>query len=73
LQEKCGLPLSTYFSALKMRWLMDNVDAVKTAIAKGRCLFGTVDTWVVWVGQCSLTIIFKGDIHALTSQWVAFI
>ncbi|KAK2180002.1 hypothetical protein NP493_463g02056 [Ridgeia piscesae] len=48
LREKCGLPLSTYFSALKMRWLMDNVDAVKTAIAKGRCLFGTVDTWVVW-------------------------
>lgn len=48
LREKCGLPLSTYFSALKMRWLIDNVDAVKTAIAKGRCLFGTVDTWVVW-------------------------
>ena len=50
LQEKCGLPLSTYFSALKIRWLMDNVPAVKNAIAKGHCLFGTVDTWVVWVG-----------------------
>eukprot|EP01006_Ploeotia_vitrea_P010741 TRINITY_DN2792_c0_g1_i1.p2 TRINITY_DN2792_c0_g1~~TRINITY_DN2792_c0_g1_i1.p2 ORF type:complete len:518 (+),score=57.98 TRINITY_DN2792_c0_g1_i1:39-1556(+) len=48
LQDKCGLPLSTYFSALKIRWLMDNVEAVQAAIKKGTCLFGTVDSWLIW-------------------------
>lgn len=49
LKNVCGLPVSTYFSALKIRWLIDNVDAVKEAIANNRCLFGTVDTWLIWV------------------------
>lgn len=39
----------TYFSALKIKWLMDNVLQVKDAIKEGRCKFGTVDTWVLWV------------------------
>ncbi|KAI4387075.1 hypothetical protein MLD38_004935 [Melastoma candidum] len=46
--ETCGLPISTYFSALKLLWLMENVDPVKEAIAKGDALFGTVDTWLIW-------------------------
>ena len=45
---KCGLPLSTYFSAVKMRWLLDNVAEVREAIAEERCLFGNVDSWLVW-------------------------
>lgn len=49
LQQACGLPVSTYFSALKIKWLMDNVPAVKTAVDEERCLFGTVDTWIIWV------------------------
>lgn len=49
LQNKCGLPVSTYFSALKIRWLMDNVPEVQEAIDEGRCLFGTIDTWLIWV------------------------
>lgn len=44
----CGLPVSSYFAALKMRWLKDNVPAVKRAIRDRRCKMGTVDTWIVW-------------------------
>ncbi|XP_021906540.1 glycerol kinase [Carica papaya] len=46
--ETCGLPISTYFSAVKLLWLMENVDDVKEAIKKGDALFGTVDTWLIW-------------------------
>lgn len=48
LKEECGLPLSTYFSALKIKWLMDNVLQVKDAIKENRCAFGTVDSWLLW-------------------------
>lgn len=48
LQPLCGLPLSPYFSALKLRWLLDNVPRVKAALAEDRLLFGTVDSWLVW-------------------------
>nr|CAD7588888.1 unnamed protein product [Timema genevievae] len=48
LMPLCGLPISPYFSALKLRWLIDNVPAVRKAIKEGRCLFGTVDSWLVW-------------------------
>ncbi len=48
LQDRCGLPLSTYFSAVKFRWLLDNVPAVERAVKQGRCMFGTVDTWLIW-------------------------
>jgi glycerol kinase len=52
LMPLCGLPISPYFSALKMRWLIDNVPAVRRAIREQRCRFGTVDTWLVWVCNC---------------------
>lgn len=48
LQPLCGLPLSPYFSAVKLRWLSDNVEIVKKATKKGTCCFGTVDTWIIW-------------------------
>ena len=53
-QTKCGLPLSPYFSALKIRWLMDNVPEVQTAIGAGTCLFGTVDSWLMWVSHVTV-------------------
>nr|CAH7767893.1 unnamed protein product [Callosobruchus chinensis] len=59
LQNQCGLPVSTYFSALKIKWMMDNVKGVKEAIKEGRCLFGNVDTWLVW----NLTGGVKGGLH----------
>ncbi|KAG8043679.1 hypothetical protein GUJ93_ZPchr0458g22574 [Zizania palustris] len=46
--ETCGLPISTYFSALKVLWLMENVDAIKDAVRAGDALFGTIDTWLIW-------------------------
>lgn len=49
LKPICGLPISTYFSALKIKWLIDNVEGVRLAIKEDRCLFGTVDTWLIWV------------------------
>lgn len=49
LQNQCGLPVSTYFSALKIRWLIDNVEEVRRAIEEKRCFFGTVDSWLIWV------------------------
>ena len=44
-----GLPISTYFSAIKLKWLMEHVAEVKQAVEEKRALFGTVDTWVMWV------------------------
>lgn len=46
--ESCGLPISTYFSAMKLLWLMENVEAVKDGIKKGDAIFGTIDTWLIW-------------------------
>lgn len=48
LKGKTGLPISTYFSALKMRWLIENLPEVRKAIEEGRALFGTVDSWLLW-------------------------
>lgn len=49
LKSQCGLPLSTYFSAVKLKWLMDNVPEVNVAIKQNRCMFGTIDSWLIWV------------------------
>jgi glycerol kinase len=46
--EVCGLPISTYFSAVKLLWLMENVDAVKEAVKAADALFGTIDAWLIW-------------------------
>lgn len=43
-----GLPVSTYFSAYKLKWLLDNVPEVAAAAAEGRCCFGTVDSWLIY-------------------------
>ena len=48
LRDVCGLPISTYFSGVKLRWLQDHVPAVKEAVESGNALFGTVDTWLAW-------------------------
>ncbi|XP_043272233.1 glycerol kinase [Venturia canescens] len=56
LKPLCGLPISPYFSALKIRWLMDHVPKVKQAIEANRCAFGTVDSWIIWN-------LSKGQLH----------
>lgn len=57
--ETCGLPISTYFSALKLLWLLENVDAVKKAVEAGDALFGTIDTWLIW----NMTGGLNGGVH----------
>jgi len=43
-----GLPTSTYFSAYKLKWLLENLPEVAKAADQGRCMFGTVDTWLLY-------------------------
>ncbi|KAH7864952.1 hypothetical protein Vadar_000339 [Vaccinium darrowii] len=57
--DTCGLPISTYFSAMKLLWLMENVEAVKEAVEKMDALFGTIDTWLIW----NLTGGINGGLH----------
>ncbi len=47
-RQKSGLPLATYFSASKIRWILDNVDGARTGAESGDLLFGTTDCWVLW-------------------------
>ncbi len=47
-RETTGLPLSTYFAGPKMKWMLDNVPAVREAVNCGSIMFGTIDTWVIW-------------------------
>uniref|UniRef100_A0A8C4KZG2 glycerol kinase n=1 Tax=Equus asinus asinus TaxID=83772 RepID=A0A8C4KZG2_EQUAS len=59
VKSKTGLPLSTYFSAVKLRWLLDNVRKVQKAVEEDRALFGTIDSWLIW----SLTGGANGGVH----------
>ena len=47
-RERVGLPLATYFSGPKMRWLLENVPALREAADGGRLAFGTIDAWLIW-------------------------
>lgn len=46
--QKTGLKLDAYFSATKIKWILDNVPNAKEKARKGQLLFGTVDTWLIW-------------------------
>jgi glycerol kinase len=45
---KVGLPLATYFSGPKIKWILDNVEGVRARAEKGEVIFGNIDTWVIW-------------------------
>ena len=47
-RPQVGLPLATYFSGLKVKWLLDNVPEVRAAADAGDAIFGNIDTWVIW-------------------------
>ena len=47
-RAKTGLPLSTYFSGPKLKWLLENVDGLRDAAQRGDALFGNLDTWLIW-------------------------
>jgi glycerol kinase len=78
VQRKTGLLIDAYFSASKIRWLLDHVSGARQRAAAGRLAFGTVDTWLIWkltggaahitdVSNASRTMLF--DIH--TGEWDA--
>jgi glycerol kinase len=47
-RAKTGLPIATYFSGPKIKWILDNVDGVRAKAENGEVLFGNIDTWVIW-------------------------
>jgi glycerol kinase len=58
-RARTGLPLSTYFSGLKLRWLLQNIPGVKEQAAAGELLFGNMDTFLLW----NLTGGSNGGVH----------
>ena len=48
IREKTGLPISAYFSATKIRWILDHVAGAQERAEAGELVFGTVDTWLLW-------------------------
>jgi glycerol kinase len=58
-RPKTGLPIATYFSGPKIKWILDNVPGVREAAEKGEALFGNIDTWEIWW----LTGGPKGGVH----------
>lgn len=75
-RTKTGLVLDSYFSATKMKWLIENCEAVKESLDKNELLFGTVDSWLIWnltkgknhvtdVSNASRTLLF----NIQTNDW----
>ena len=58
-REKTGLPLATYFSGLKLRWLLNNIKGLREDAEKGEAIFGNMDTFIAW----NLTGGVDGGIH----------
>src|SRR6185295_14959600 len=58
-REKVGLPLATYFSGTKAKWLLENVDGAMDKAKAGELMFGNIDTWVIW----NLTGGLDGGVH----------
>ena len=48
IKNKTGLPIDAYFSATKIKWILDNVPGSYERAKKGEILFGTIDTWLIW-------------------------
>lgn len=48
IKEKTGLLIDAYFSATKIKWILDNVAGARELAEQGRLLFGTVETWIIW-------------------------
>lgn len=47
-KDKTGLLIDPYFSATKIKWILENVEGVRERAEKGEILFGTVDCWLIW-------------------------
>jgi glycerol kinase len=47
-RDVCGLPLATYFSGPKIKWILNHIPEARTAAERGDALFGNIDTWLIW-------------------------
>ena len=47
-RKKTGLPIATYFAGPKVKWILDHVPEARAAAERGRALFGTIETWIIW-------------------------
>ncbi|MDR1403484.1 MAG: glycerol kinase GlpK [Tannerellaceae bacterium] len=76
IRQKTGLVIDAYFSATKIKWILDNVKGIRERAERGELCFGTVDTWLIWkltkgerfitdITNASRTMLF--NIH--TQQW----
>jgi len=76
VQQRTGLRIDAYFSATKLRWVLDHVDGARAAAERGELAFGTIDSWLIWhltegrehltdVSNASRTMLF--NIH--TGDW----
>lgn len=76
IKQKTGLVIDAYFSATKLKWILDNVEGARSKAEKGELAFGTIDSWLVWkltngavhvtdVSNASRTMLL--NIH--TCQW----
>lgn len=76
IREKTGLLIDAYFSATKIKWILDNIEGARERAEKGKLCFGTVDSWLVWkfthgrvhvtdASNASRTMLF--NIHSM--QW----
>lgn len=61
IQEKTGLLIDAYFSATKLKWLLDNVPQAREQAERGELAFGTIDSWLIW--QLTKDAV-KGAVHA---------
>jgi len=75
IQEKTGLIIDAYFSATKIKWILENVKGIRERAERGELCFGTIDSWLIWklskgekhltdVSNASRTMLF--NIHTLT-------
>ncbi len=48
IKNTTGLKIDAYFSATKIKWILDNIDGAKESAQRGELLFGTIDTWLMW-------------------------
>ncbi|MCB9079386.1 MAG: glycerol kinase GlpK [Anaerolineaceae bacterium] len=58
-RSKVGLPITTYFSAPKLKWLLDHIAGLRTDAERGEAIFGTMDSWLIW----NLTGGVNGGVH----------
>ena len=76
IAQKTGLVIDAYFSATKLRWLLDHIPGARALAARGELAFGTVDSWLIWnltAGRCHATDVSNASRTMLfnvhTNQW----